>query len=83
MKTELIRIGNSRGIRIPKPLIEQCGFSDQVTLRVENECIIISPERRPRQGWEERFHAAGCSADDERLLDAAGGNQFDRKDWQW
>jgi antitoxin MazE len=83
MKTELVRIGNSRGIRIPKPLIEQCGFGDQVTLRVENECIIISPERRPRQGWEERFRATDSSASNELLLESAGGNQFDRKDWTW
>ncbi|HEY1802220.1 MAG TPA: hypothetical protein VGG46_14945 [Terriglobales bacterium] len=83
MKIELIRIGNSRGIRIPKPLIEQCGFSDRVTLRVENECIIISPERRPRQGWDERFRAAHSYPDDELLLESAGGNEFDRKDWQW
>ncbi|HWF91379.1 MAG TPA: hypothetical protein VN684_03790 [Terriglobales bacterium] len=83
MKTDLIRIGNSRGIRIPKPLIEQCGFGDQVTLRVENECIIISTQGRPREDWEGRFRAAASSADDELLLESAGGNQFDRKDWQW
>ena len=59
MKTELIQIGNSRGIRIPKPLIEQCGLGDMVELRVENDCLVISSERRPRQGWEEAFCAAG------------------------
>jgi antitoxin MazE len=83
MKTELIRIGNSRGIRIPKPLIEQCGFGDEVDLRVENECLIISPERLPRRGWEEQFHAAGRAAEDELLLGTAGANEFDRKDWRW
>jgi antitoxin MazE len=48
MRTELVRIGNSRGIRIPKPLIQQCGLGDTVELRVENDCLVIAPERRLR-----------------------------------
>ncbi len=60
MKTELVRIGNSRGIRIPKPLIEQCGLGNNVELRVENDSLVISPERRPRQGWEEAFRTNAC-----------------------
>ena len=83
MKTELIRIGNSRGIRIPKPLIEQCGFGDEVDLRIENECLIISPDRRPRQGWEERFRAANSAEEDEHLLGTLGASEFDRKEWRW
>jgi antitoxin MazE len=83
MKTELVQIGNSRGIRIPKPLIEQCGLGDMVELRVQNDCLVISPERRPRQGWEEAFSAAGPAIHDELLLEAAGPSEFDRKEWQW
>ena len=83
MRTELVRIGNSRGVRIPKPLIEQCGLGDTVELRVENDCLVISPERRLRQGWEEAFRAAGPAADDELLLETGAPNEFDRKEWQW
>ena len=83
MKSELVRIGNSRGIRIPKPLIEQCGLGDEVDLRVENECLIISPEHKPRKGWEEKFRAAGSAADDESLLETVGMNEFDGKEWRW
>ena len=43
MKADLVRIGNSRGIRIPKPLIEQCGLGDTVELRVDQHCLVISP----------------------------------------
>jgi antitoxin MazE len=82
VKTDLIRIGNSRGIRIPKPLIEQCGLGDAVELRVENERIIISPERQPRAGWEEQFRIALPSPHDELLLDT-GPNEFDDKEWRW
>ena len=81
MKVELVRIGNSRGVRIPKPIIEQCGFGNTVDLRVEKNCVVIAPERAPREGWEEAFAAAGSAAEDELLLDFP--NKFDEKEWRW
>ena len=81
MKVGLVRIGNSRGVRIPKPIIEQCGFGDTVDLRVEKNCVVITPEPSPRQGWNEAFAAAGTAAQDELLLDFP--NEFDEKDWRW
>ncbi len=83
MKTELVRIGNSRGIRIPKPIIEQCGLGETVELRVENECLVISSKRQPRAGWSQAFKAGGSSEDDELLLESTGGNAFDSKEWRW
>jgi antitoxin MazE len=83
MKTALVRIGNSRGVRIPKPLIAQCGLSDTVELRVENECLVISAQRRPRQGWEDAFRAARSAHGDELLLETVEPNEFDLKEWQW
>lgn len=83
MRAELVRIGNSRGVRIPKPLIEQCGLGDRVELRIANDCLIISPERRPRQDWGEAFRAARPALHDELLLDIAELGDFDRKEWQW
>ena len=82
MKTDLVSIGNSRGIRIPKPIIEQCGFGKAVELRVEKGRLVITPERRPREGWAEAFRAAGPEAD-EILLDALPSNAFDRDEWKW
>ena len=82
MKVALIRVGNSRGIRIPKPIIDQCGFEDTVELRVDNDCLVIAPARLPRQGWEEAFRAAGSSAQDKFLLDVPA-SQFDREEWRW
>jgi antitoxin MazE len=81
VKVELIRIGNSRGIRIPKPVIEQCGFGETVELRVEDHRIVISPDHAPRQGWEEAFRAAASTEKDELLLDIR--NQFDGEEWRW
>ncbi|MGB9235509.1 MAG: AbrB/MazE/SpoVT family DNA-binding domain-containing protein [Terriglobales bacterium] len=82
MRAELVRIGNSRGIRIPKPLIEQCGLREAVELRVENDCLIISAERQPRQGWREAFQAAGTAASNDHLLPDFP-NTFDQEDWKW
>jgi antitoxin MazE len=83
LKAELVRIGNSRGIRIPKPFIEQCGLGETVELRVANDCLIISPERQPRQGWNDAFRASGRALDDELLLEIAEPSEFDRKEWRW
>jgi antitoxin MazE len=83
IKTELVRIGNSRGIRIPKPIIEQCGLGDTVQLRIENDCLVIVPERNPRNGWKEAFQAAGAAREDELLLEDSRPSEFDRKGWKW
>jgi len=83
VKTELVRIGNSRGIRIPKPVIEQCGLRDVVELRVENDRLIVSQVRHPREGWTEAFRAAGAGASDDLLLDELPPNDFDTREWKW
>jgi antitoxin MazE len=82
MRLELTRIGNSRGIRIPKPLIAQCGLGDVVEVRVTEEGLVIAPHRAPRHGWKRAF-AAPHPAEHEMLLDAASPNAFDAEDWKW
>ena len=83
MKIELVRVGNSRGIRIPKPLIEQCGFGNTVEVRVERDRLIIAADRAPREGWREAFAAAGPPAGDRLLLETLPPNRFDREEWTW
>jgi antitoxin MazE len=83
MKTELVRIGNSRGVRIPKPFIEQCGLGETVELRVRNDCLIISPERQPRQGWDDAFRASSHGVDDELMLEITEPTEFDHTKWRW
>jgi antitoxin MazE len=81
MRIPLVSVGNSRGIRIPKPIIEQCGLGDTVELTVEGDRVVIAPESRPRQGWDEAFRAAGPPSDDELLLEV-GPNRFDEEEWE-
>ncbi len=82
MTAEIIKIGNSRGIRIPKPLLEQCGLAGTVELRVEGDQLIVSPARAPRSGWDEAFRKAESCESDELLLDGVQ-NEFDAEAWKW
>jgi antitoxin MazE len=80
MRTTLIKVGNSQGIRLPKAIIEQAGLGKDLDLIVKDGAVIIRPVRRIREGWAEA--AAECrSVDDDKLeaWDAASGD-FDG-DW--
>jgi antitoxin MazE len=82
MKTRLVRIGNSRGVRIPKPLIEQVGLEDEVELRVVPDGLIIESARKPRANWAaaaKRLHQRG----EDGLLDEATPTRFDETEWEW
>jgi antitoxin MazE len=57
--TQLIRIGNSQGIRIPKTLVEQAGLEDvRLELEVVQDGLLIKPVKKARQGWREAYEAA-------------------------
>ena len=83
MKAELIRIGNSRGIRIPKAVLDQCGFRRQVEMRVEGASLIISPVEGARGGWDEAFKAMAERGDDAALLPESLEHSFDEAEWEW
>jgi antitoxin MazE len=81
VKTRLVRIGNSRGIRLPKPVIELAGLSEEVELQVRPGAIVVRPVDRPRAGWAQ---AAAALADTEPgLLDAPTPTRFDEEEWSW
>jgi antitoxin MazE len=82
MKTKLIAIGNSRGVRLPKPLIEEAGLGDEVDLRVREGAIIITSVSTTRQGWIEAAKLMHGRNED-NLLDSGTATHFDRDDWQW
>jgi antitoxin MazE len=82
VKTRLVRIGNSRGVRIPKPLIEQAGLREDVELRVAEDSIVISCPERPRHGWAEAAARMAAKGEDE-LLDTLTPTRFDEEEWKW
>ena len=59
MRAHIVRIGNSQGIRIPKPILEQLGIIEDVDIKVENSQIIIRPVLNPRSGWDDAFREIG------------------------
>ena len=81
MKTKLVRIGNSRGIRLPKPFIEEAGLVEDVELEVHGNTLIIRPLKSIRAGWAEA--AAALAAVEAGLLDAVVATEFDRDEWTW
>ena len=81
-KTRIVRIGNSRGIRVPKVLLDEAGLPDEVELRAEPGRLVVSAASRPRAGWAaiaRAMHQRGHDA----LLDAPTPTTFDDTDWQW
>ena len=82
MKTRIIRIGNSRGVRIPKPLLEQTGLSGEVEIAIRNGSLVIKPARKPRQGWAAAF-AEMVRRGDDALPDAPTPTRFDEDEWEW
>jgi len=83
IKVDLIRIGNSQGVRIPKAVIETCGFGQRVEMRVEGERLIITPVKAARSGWEEAFGAMAERGDDAALLPGNLQHRFDQAEWEW
>ncbi len=82
VRARLIRIGNSRGIRIPKVWVQELGLGEEVELAVHDGRLIVRPAHRPRQGWQEAFRAMAARQDD-RLLDEPVPTRWDKDEWQW
>ena len=59
MRARVIKIGNSQGLRIPKPILEQTGIKDDVEIEVEKNQIIIRPVKNAREGWDKRLQNDG------------------------
>lgn len=83
LTTRIIRIGNSKGIRIPKALLEQMNAGEQVTLRVEDGELIVGPVDNPRQGWEQAFANMAAAGEDQLLFPDNIANEWDEEAWEW
>jgi len=82
MKVSVVQIGNSRGIRLPKAILEQLHISDQLELEVENKQIILTPiHRHPRAGWEEALQEMSKNREDTLLIPETEATEG--FDWEW
>lgn len=83
MRARVIKIGNSQGLRIPKPILEQTGIMGDVEIEVEKNQIIIRPIKNVREGWDAAFKKMSQSGDDALLINETISNSWDEKEWQW
>jgi antitoxin MazE len=81
VKARLVRIGNSRGLRLAKPLIDQMGFEDEVEMRAKGGALVIRPAHHVRNGWADA--AAELAATGEGLRDDGVTTRFDAEEWEW
>lgn len=77
----VVRIGNSRGIRLPKAILEQCRITDQVDVEVHKEKITIRPHRKPREGWAEQLKKMHERGEDDLLI--PDNIDLDFEGWEW
>ena len=84
MKTRIVPIGNSQGLRLPRPLLEAAGFTTDAEVDVEARAgeLVVRPLHGARAGWAAAF-ARMATAGDDALLDAPVETDFDRTEWQW
>jgi antitoxin MazE len=84
MRTRIVKIGNSQGVRIPKALLEESGLSGEVDISVHDGALVIAAAGRPRQGWDEAFRQMALRGGDELLDgDVETSEAFTEEAWQW
>lgn len=69
MELSVIDIGNSKGIRLSKTILEKYNINDKIELILEKEYIILKPKTEPRKGWEKAFKKMHENGDDQLLMD--------------
>jgi antitoxin MazE len=79
VRARLVKIGNSRGIRLAKPLLEVAGLADEVEIEASPGVLTIRPSAHPRAGWAE----AASTFEHEGLLDEMSATRFDDEEWTW
>jgi antitoxin MazE len=82
MKAHIVRIGNSRGIRLPKTLLQEAQLEDEVELQAEPGRILISKSAKPRAGWAEAARRMR-ERNEDHLLDPSIPTHFDKEEWKW
>ncbi len=82
IRTRFVQIGNSRGLRIPKAVIEQLHLGDDVELAIESGRLVVQSASHHREGWDEQFRALANEGAD-ALMDEATPTEWDKSEWEW
>jgi len=82
MLVSVIPIGNSKGIRLPKAILEQLNIQDKLELEVDDKQLVLKPIARiPREGWEDAFKQMNQNHEDNLLI--ADNNSLEAFEWEW
>jgi antitoxin MazE len=82
MKTRLVRIGNSRGLRLPRPLIEEAGLQDEVEVVLRDGALVITRADHPRAGWEDVVQLL-LERREDSVFEESAPTRFDDEEWEW
>jgi len=82
VRARVVRIGNSRGIRLPRPLIVEAGLVDEVELEVREGGLFVTPVKGARAGWADAAASLAARGGD-RVEGGAVPTRFDRTEWKW
>lgn len=84
MKSRIVKIGNSRGVRIPKPLIQEAGLGEEVDILVEGNRLVIAPAGSARADWAVSFREMARRGDDALIDgDVLVSSKWEKDEWQW
>lgn len=83
MRVDVVPIGNSKGIRLPKSIIEQCGFQKTVDIEVVDHKLVIKSSPYVREGWEEAFSNKLFLVNNQLEELQVISNKWDKEGWQW
>jgi antitoxin MazE len=83
IKTRLVKIGNSQGVRIPKLVLEQLNLSAEVELEVQDDHLIVRQGSRARADWAEQFRRMAERGDDQLLDSEIIPTEWETTEWQW
>ena len=81
VKAKIVKVGNSKAIRIPKLILDQLNLGSEVEMTVQSDELVIRSAHHRRAGWEEQFQAMATAHDDRLYADVS--NQWDEQEWEW
>jgi len=81
MDISIVRIGNSKGIRLPKTLLAKYNITDKIELIMEKGFIVLKPKAEPRAGWDKAFKKMRENGDDKLLIDDVFDDEMLDDEW--
>ena len=83
MKIKLITIGNSKGLRLPKTIIQQYKIGEDLQIELQEDGILLKPLTKPRTGWLEQFEKEVKPIEKQEKNWMEASNRFDKEEWTW